>query len=345
MNFLFCSIVVDDDFVCIPYYELHKTTAMRTILSVSFFLVGAISFVWGQSINEWTTPTQDHQQVNGTNVFLIPPTSFGRSTNFKGFQNPLDPTSMIMVVEIPGPFTATTEGFNQEVMASRGMELTQKDTVQVGDNSGLLIGVQQSANGMTFYKTILVYGNDSSTVLINGVHLKDSIELGRQIKQSIMSTVIDEKAAVNPRSSLGYVIDETVGGLKFHSVIGNGMLFNRDLKIPTESEDMVILITDKSFAEVQVLDRKQFCKDRLSKYPDPFEIKNGTEIKPIKIDSLEGFSLQASNLENPKEEMYQVILFEEGGGYYLMIGTYLAKDSNNATLEEVKSTIATFKRK
>lgn len=45
---------------------------------------------------------------------MIPPISFKPSSNFKGFQDPEDPTSMIMTMEIPGPFAEATKGFNSE---------------------------------------------------------------------------------------------------------------------------------------------------------------------------------------------------------------------------------------
>jgi len=41
--------------------------------------------------------------------------------------------------------------------------------------------------------------------------------------------------------------------------------------------------------------------------------------------------------------MYQVILFDNEGGYYLFVGTYLAESEDAVT--DIKNVIRTFKRK
>jgi len=192
-----------------------------------------------------TEKTDNHLLIEGTNIFMIPPDSFASSNNFKGFQNPNDQTSMIMILEIPGPYLEVSKGFNAEMLKTRGMELKTKKEIKVANFDGLLIELDQAANGMVFSKQILIYGDEKSSMLINGVYLKDSLALGEKIKKSVLSTIVDAQLKSNPREALDYSLDENVGALQFKSVIGNGMLFNRDLKTPTESIDKASLITDK----------------------------------------------------------------------------------------------------
>ena len=70
-------------------------------------------------------------------------------------------------------------------------------------------------------------------ILVNGVYIKDSLQLGEKIKESILSTFVDSELKSDPRAALNYSVDESVGSLQFKSVMGNAMLFNRDLKIPS----------------------------------------------------------------------------------------------------------------
>lgn len=65
------------------------------------------------------SPTVEHQLIEGTNVYLIPPQTFSPSDNFKGFQDPSDPYSMLMLMEIPGPFSEASEGFNTEILEKK----------------------------------------------------------------------------------------------------------------------------------------------------------------------------------------------------------------------------------
>jgi len=307
-----------------------------TTLLLSISLAG-----FGQELPE--EKSENHIQIKGTNIFMVPPTSFEFSNNFKGFQNPNDQTSMIMTMEIPGPYSEVSKGFNSEILQKQGMELKTKKEIKVAEFDGILIELDQSANGMTFSKQIIVYGNEKSSTLINGVYLKDSIQTGKKIKESILTTFVDSKTESNPREALNYSLNENVGSLKFKAVMGNGMLFNRDLKTPTESEDKATLLTDKSFANVEIKNEKLFCISRLKKYPDDYSVIPSKGINEIEIDNLKGFELFAKNNDKENEEMYQVILFDQNGGYYLFIGTYVTGSEN--AISDIKSVIQTFKRK
>lgn len=308
--------------------------------TLNSILILFITFSFGQELPK--QKTENHKQIKGTNIFMIPPVFFQSSTNFKGFQNPNDPTAMIMSMEIPGPFSKVTEGFNEEMLKTRNISLINKKEVKISNYDGFLMEVKQEANGMVFSKYILVFGNEKSSTLINGVFLKDSLEIGKKIKESILSTYLDSNLEVNPRESLDYSIDESLGNLKFHSVMGNAMLFNRDLKTPTESPDKINLVTDKSFAKIEIENKKEFCISRLKNNPDNFLLNESKKVNEITIDNLKGYELYAKN-NALNEEAYQVILFNDNGGYFILYGSYLK--GNLKAENDIKNCIKSFKRK
>ena len=82
------------------------------------FILLSISII-GFAQNLAKEKTELHQQIKGTNIFMIPPDSFVSSNNFQGFQNPNVPTSVIMIVEFPGPFSKFTEGFNADILKTK----------------------------------------------------------------------------------------------------------------------------------------------------------------------------------------------------------------------------------
>ena len=307
---------------------------------VFFLTLFLVPISTGQNLNDFSGPTEKHVLVRGTAISLIPPAGFDLSGNFKGFQNPDDPTSMIMVVDIPGPFSEVSKGFTTEMMASRGMKLNEKKEVLVNAQKGYLIDLEQEANGMFFFKSVLIFGNEQSTTMINGIHLKDSTDVGIAIKASIQTVVVDTSMNVNPRKELDYDLNENAGRLKFINVMGNAMLFNRDGKTPTASADKAILITDKSLEKTEIVDKKSFCIARLKKYPEEYEVITDKGIHEIELDGLKGFELFARNAE---KELYQVIVFGEEGGYFLMFGTH-APGSEEAGAD-IKNVVKTFKRK
>lgn len=306
-------------------------------------MMGVSTIGLGQEIIFADTITQHHILVNGTNISMIPPESFKQSDNFKGFQNPEDQTSMIMLMEIPGPFSEVGKAFNGKMLKTKGMKLLNKQEIKIASYDGYLIDLTQNVNGLTYSKNILVFGNETFSTMVNGIYLLDSIKLEEKIKASVLTTFVDFNLQAEPRKALDYTIDESVGKMQFKSVIGNGMLLNRDLKTPTESKDKATLITDKSFEKPDIQNKKVFCMSRLKKYPDDYSLIIEQGINEIQLDGLNGYELFAKNNDAENEELYQVILFNDDGGYFLFVGTYL-KGSETA-VEDIKRIIKTFKRK
>ena len=250
-------------------------------------------------------------------------------------------------MKIPGPISKTTAGFNAERLETEGMLLKDKKAITIGPYEGYLMQVDQVAdsNGNVFSKYFLIYGDESATVLINGIYLQEDTERGKLIEQSILSTYVDTELTADPRAALLYDLDETLGGLQFHSVIGNGMLFNRDLKTPTESPDKAALIVDQSFAEMEITEREAFCLQRLAQYSDPYILdeKKGKGIKPVIIDGLSGYELHATKVGDESEALYQVILFVDEGGYFIFNGIY--QTDFPEAYQDIRSIIMSFHQK
>ena len=158
-----------------------------------------------------------------------------------------------------------------------------------------------------------------------------------------MSLVYDKTKMGDPLDNLDYALDGSAGDLQFVSTIGNGMILNRDKKTPTESKDKAVLIVDISYNSQLILNRKEFCITRLKNYGDRYTIPADDQIAPVTINDLNGYQLTASNLSEPSEEMVQIILFPDGGGYYLMVGTYLKNEPN--AKDDILKVMNTFRRK
>lgn len=300
-------------------------------LTYSFFGYGQISPV---------EISKKHIQVSGTNIFMIPPNQFSLSTNFKGFQNPNDLSSMIMILEIPGPFLEVTKGYNSETLINYGIKLNDKKIIKFFKYDALFIQLDQDVNGTIFSKHILVYGDEKSSIIINGSFLKDSKELGDQIKQSILTVVIDSELDYNDREQLNYSVDESVGFLKLKAVIENQMLFNRDLKTPTESDDEATLMTSKCYYDIKSTHKELFCISNLKKYPEEYSLIDDKGVNEIEIANLKGFELYAKNNNVENKEMYQVILFDSDGFCYILAGTY--KFNSKQAILDLQKIIDTF---
>lgn len=94
---------------------------------------------------------------------------------------------------------------------------------------------------------------------------------------------------------------------------------------------------------IEIENKKLFCISRLKKYQDDYSVIPGKGINEVEIDNLKGYELFAKNNDKDDEEMYQVILFDEGGGYFLFVGTYLP--NSHQAIADIRNIIKTFKRK
>jgi hypothetical protein len=282
-----------------------------------------------------------HVIISGTNISMIPPPEFEPSKNFKGFNDPNDKMSIIMIVEIPGPFDEISKGFQPDLMKEREMNLISSKRILINGIDGLLLEFNQKVNGLTFSKYALLYGNRNHTTLINGMFLEDSITTGKLIKECINSTVVNLDMNVDPRLAMDYTIDETAGDFTFESVMGNAMMFNK--LHPTDTNQNITIMVDKSYQKTQVADKKTFCIKRLGQLPETYNFIETKGLNEIVVDGISGYELYASSANNPLEELYQAILFDDDGGYFIFIAIY--KSDQTTEIENIRNVVKSFKRK
>jgi hypothetical protein len=119
------------------------------------------------------------------------------------------------------------------------------------------------------------------------------------------------------------------------------LLYSTDGKTPTEKP---ILIVGISIAKIPVQNPKKYSEERLKKLPRG-EFTKVKEIKEIVIDNLNGYEIVAygKSFDNKVELVYQVMLFNENGDYYIIVGK--STEEFDLYLECFKKVAKTFKRK
>ena len=132
---------------------------MKNILLLILLLIGNLTY--GQADKQIKVP--------GTKCSLIPPSGFVSATTFSGFQN-TEAGASIMINELPAPYQQLVDGFTTEALKTRGMTLISKETIDLNDSKATLFKVMQPANGTTYLKHMLVFGDTEHTVLVNGIY-------------------------------------------------------------------------------------------------------------------------------------------------------------------------------
>ncbi len=303
---------------------------MKNKLLLAFLFLGQIAF--GQ--------TEKLMKVSGTKCSLIPPRGFVAATTFSGFQN-VETGASIMINELPAPYQALVDGFTAEALESKGMTLITKQTIDFNGSKATFINLTQSANGTTYLKQMLVFGDTKGTVLVNGIYPEASKDIETQIKDALLSTVYNNSQNDNPLEAATFTIDTKETDFKLIKYMSGSLLYSTDGKIPTEKPTLIV---GNSIAKVSSQNQRKYSEERLRKLPRG-ELNVIKEINEISIDNLKGFEIVANGKtkDDEAELVYQVMLFNEKGDYYIFVGQ--TKEEFDKYLDSFKKIAKTFKRK
>jgi len=285
--------------------------------------------------------TAGHLPIPGTKVSVVPPSGFEKASNFAGFQQPQSGSS-IMVVSIPGPAEKVQAGLTKDALLSQGVEISEIEKLIFNGMPAVFLTGTQNAYGNVYTKLILCFGNNSESVMINGVFPKNLQELGKGIKQSVLGAYFDADRKVDPFEAIDFEIVTAGSKLIFAKSMANSFIYNTDGKLPTESTDRISYVIAKSFSKVQPEDKKLFCLNRIKQLHPEIKVDWTSELS---VDGITGYEL-SGDVSNKKydqdEKIYQAILFSDNL-YYIMIGSANTDFAKN--LEIFKSLTRTFKRK
>lgn len=284
---------------------------MKSILLSCALLVTTLAFGQGEK----------YKAIPGTKVRLIPPTGFSPSAKFPGFQHDKAGAS-IMVTELPAPLQTTTEGFTADALQAKGMQLIDKQAIDFQGGKATFIKVSQQANGQTYLKQLLLFGDNRKTIMINGVYPETSKGLEKDIRAALVSTAYTEGGSADPLEASRFRIDVSGTPFRFAKNVTGSLLYTTDGEAPTKAADRAVIVVANSFSNVATANRRQFCMDRLKKLPRGASL-TAKSVTPINVPKLNGYEIVAEGKDasGKAQLVYQVMLFDEQGGYYLLVGT------------------------
>lgn len=250
-----------------------------------------------------------------------------------------------MIVEMPGPFSEITKAFTKSGLKTQGVDLIEKRDLKINDLPAVFIEAEQTAYGILFNKYILTFGNESNTIMINGMFPKElNKQLSAAMKKSLFSVVYESIKNVNPIDEIAYTVDIEDTKLKYANVLANAVLYTVDGKVPTESDDKTFYTIASSLGKIEIVNKKQYAIDRLNKTAT-IENINLDNITDIQINGFLGYEIIAQGTDEKtgkEEKIYFVMLFNDNL-YYLLMG--VAEDDFENNIELFKKVTKTFRMK
>jgi hypothetical protein len=246
---------------------------------------------------------------------------------------------------MPAPYTQIASGLNAANLKTRGMTLLKKQSISIDGYSGQLLQVTQVANLIEFVRWLVVFGNETETVIIAASlpkNLQSSLSL--PLKSSILSARWQKNKVLDPLADINFAV-ESKPSLKFTLRVQNSLLYTRDGVIPTKSPESPIFIVAQAISKIRVKDRKQFSENRLAQTAQIENLSIDTS-SAIGINGLSGYEIIAKARDrdtNTPLTVYQVMLFEEDS-YYIIQGI-VGEKLKAEYLNDFQAMARSFKRK
>ncbi|MEC5158585.1 hypothetical protein [Chryseobacterium sp. MP_3.2] len=273
--------------------------------------------------------------IPGTKFSMVPPNDFELSSDFTGFQSEKTKSSII-IVDFPAAYSLLKESFTKEALLTKGMELISKENVKYNNVKAQLYKVRQKAFGKTYLKQILIFGDETKTVIVNGIYPEEFLEMENDIKTALFTLTFDENQNPNSQEAAQFSINTAGTTYQFVKNLAGALMYSEDGLLPTQKGRLLV---SGSLGEFSTLDPKKFTLERLKALPDAdqAEIKS---VEKITIDHRSGYEIIAA--DHKKDLLYFVAIFSENR-YYLIVGG--AKEEQEKNLEIFKKIARTFKVK
>jgi hypothetical protein len=287
--------------------------------------------------------TDQHANIAGTRVSIIPPEGFISSPTFTGLEQ-AESGSSIFVIETQGSFKAVSAGFTKEGLKTKGVEVVDRMEIKVNDEDGLLLKANQFAQGAMYGKYTLVFGNDRHAVIMNAAYPQQQEDiLAESLRMALLTVVYETDKLLDPLATLPFKVSVSGTGLQANDLFANNLTFTHHKPGEAESADKAMLLVTRSVGNVVVEDKKQYSANRLKQYSTILNTKVDS-IREVTIDQMSGFEIIGYGKDHKTSEpvlVYQVMLFTSNQ-YYLMLGT--AKRDFPLNLQEFRKACFTFQR-
>jgi len=279
--------------------------------------------------------------ISGTNFSMKPPKGFVQADRFTGFQQNSTGAS-IMVIELPGPYESIVVGLTPEGFKTQNMIMKSSEDLTFNGSPAKWLIATQSLNGIDFFKQMLVFKGGEKTILVNGIYpSQHKTKLDSVVKTAMLTTAYQNASNTITDEKTLFTIDVSGTAFKPTQAMSTSIIYTVDSENKATAPKF---ICSNSVSRVASENRKSYAVNRIMSLPrgDENVIKDTTEIT---IDGMSGYEIVAygKDAEGNKQLVYEVIVYNIQGDYYMMIG--MASEDFDAYLEQFKTIATTFKLK
>jgi hypothetical protein len=289
--------------------------------------------------------TGEYVRFPAVGVKLRMPEGLVRSRSFSGFES-AGTQSSILVLSVPGPYSAVTAGFTKEHMSVRGWTLQSKQDLVLGQLAGMLVHFEQPALGDVYLKWSLAFGDAQKVTMVTATFPKSrERELSTRLRAAVLSTRLDSADTQDSGAELPFTLT-TSPKLKRSPGITNTLSYTMDGVIPISAPKYPLFVAAPSIRPVdEEEDKREFAEEQLRELAQ-IRFVTVKSSEAITLAGLSGFELLAE-AEDVKSGtpmvVYQVILFD-GSSFIRMLGM-VGTELRDEYLPEFKTMARSMKKK
>jgi hypothetical protein len=319
---------------------------LKKTISVCCFISLIIS-AFAQNIKINNSVTSAHQRVEGTKLYMIPPTGFVQATEILGFHEE-NSGNTILVRESAGSYKSLVQTFMTENMTVKGIKVKSQEKIMLNGDEATFFTLEQKVHRTTFTKLLLFFGDSDYATLVSAVFPKGDTKHGEAARKAILSAAYREENLAVPMPN-GFRITFKDSGLQWARSISGAVIYTANGSTSSNA------IVDNSFFagsnSTKETNYAAFAKERLQKQIKT-ELKIESE-KEVTIGGLKGYEIKANTLmpaqtltpppNNKKAKpisipeksrsLYQVLLFQ-GETYYILFGSATENQATQIALFE-----------
>jgi hypothetical protein len=284
--------------------------------------------------------TEAYAEIPGTRISLQVPEGFALAEGFPGIMRQ-ELGSMVVVTEVPTAARALQEGMTKEALEARGITLLRTEPVRVGGADGTLLHATQEEEGVGFRKWFLVFGDDSSTVMI-AASAPQAVEsqLADLLERCLRAARWFPDRVVDPYQGMGFKLRESAV-LEIRGRIPGGLLLTRKEAPEELSPNDPILVIYPSPSTV-VAPLATFAKQELTETTQFVEFENLSE-RALTINGLSGYEIIADAKEAEMKIPVRIMLVAvRSGNRDMVLEGVVAMESWDTYLPEFRGLVESF---
>ena len=255
--------------------------------------------------NIQNSKTNQHVNIPGTRLYIIPPASFTLSQAPAGLQK--SGNAAITVTDlVGGSFYTNAANFNKAGFDQRGIKTYDYQEIKVNGYPAKYVSLQGDANARMYW---LVFGDSSFSAMVMGVYPATDANTGKEILGALNTIYYDKNHKIDPFASAAFSIDDSQSTFKFFHYTTNMYVYTVNGQDNKDDPDAPFLVLTQMPIE-KGMSAKNVGDMMLSKLEGygltNTTIKNGSSEK---INGYDAYEAEVHGLMHGKPSiMYQCVI-------------------------------------